>query len=249
MTPTTERHDLSLFGIKPELIELLEFREELIADPSLLGAEREESLQATEDRIREYVTAEIENANIALYLREFETREQVAMEESARQKLKAKAWSDRYERLKMLITAVMLQTGQKRIEGTGVTLSLRKCPVSVDVAQPNLVPSEFKRVEVRMNLALWGEIQAAAVMGRPIAKEAAAKILSDAKAYDPEPIKSDIGDVLKSQVQCDKCEGIGYVVVSPGETEGCNACGGTGKVTGAVPGCRLVSDKMTLLVK
>lgn len=260
MTPAVvERPNLSLFGIKLELIELIEFREEMLnllqdtrVDQTLAEPERaksiteaEESIKVTEERIREFVTAEISNAGIGAYFQEFEKREQIAKDEAARQRLKAIQWEDRRERLKALVMMLMLQTGQKRIEGAGYTLSLRKIAPGADVVQPNLVPAELQRIKVQMNNALWGEIQAAAVMGRPIRREVAARILSEAKVYEPEPNKIDILGVLKSEIECSRCAGTGRIQ----DGLNCGICLGSGKVPGAVPGCRLVTDKQTLVIK
>lgn len=159
MSSIAERPNMSLFGIETQLIELLQFREDLLADPELQGAEREESLQATEERIREYVAAEVKKVDgIARYMRECEARARIAKDEAERIKARQRMWESRYEKLKTITESVMIQTGQRKLEGQGNTLSLRKCPPSVEIAQEGLVPPEYRQVTVTMSQALWDEV-------------------------------------------------------------------------------------------
>lgn len=255
MSTIAERPNLSLFGVETQLIELLAFREELLSDPDLQGAEREESLQATENRILEYLQKHIQKVDgVAHYLREFQARAEIAKREAERCKAREKMWEARYDRLKTMVESVMIQTGQKRLEGQGNTLSLRKCPPSVEIAQPELVPDDYAKVALTMPVDLWRKIveclddpseQGNATLFDRIAVEVSAK--------PSEPMKAKIAEALEQIDPCEKCHATGHLQVpitdlTPNGTIICLTCEGTGKVNRGVPGCSLVSEKMYLKV-
>ncbi len=43
----------------------------------------------------------------------------------------------------------------RKLEGNAVTLSLRKCPVSVDITDEGAVPEAFKTISMRMPAETW----------------------------------------------------------------------------------------------
>lgn len=191
MSTIAERPNLSLFGIETQLLELLSFREDLLADSGMDPAERTESLQATENRIREYVTAEVKKVdNIARYLREFEARAAIAKQEAAREKAREKMWESRHESLKAIVESVMIQTGQKKLEGQGNTLSLRKCPPSVEIAQPLLVPDEYRKLTLEIPANIWYELLRLAGSFEDVVAPAI-------RITDCEPMKTPIKEALK----------------------------------------------------
>ena len=70
-----------------------------------------------------------------------------------------------------------------------------------------------------------------------------------------EPMKTPIKEALKQQIPCEACSGRGWIgqtttaeAVSPQDVK-CGVCGGTGRVNQGVPGCSLVTDKMSLRVE
>lgn len=48
----------------------------------------------------------------------------------------------------------------KKLEGKAITFSLRACPVSVEIADPGLVPSAYKTVTVTLPMPLWQSVLA-----------------------------------------------------------------------------------------
>lgn len=106
--------------------------------------------------IREYISKEIRKVDgVAYYLKEFEARAAAAKEEAKRLKARADAWERRHERLEEMVKSVMLMSGKARLDGDANTLRLQRCPPSVEIAQPELVPSEYQRVTLKMPLIIW----------------------------------------------------------------------------------------------
>lgn len=182
--------NLTLYGIETELMQLIAYRDAVLEDPELTPEEQKESLVAIDESILEYVKAEVKKVDgIAYYLREFETRAAAVEAEMARLKHQRDMWHSRGENLKQLCIQVMQTTGNRRLEGRLSTLSLRKCPASVEVAQPELVPADFQRVRVTMSKSMWDAI--VETLGSELAMETC-------KASEAEPMKSEIKAVLQA---------------------------------------------------
>ena len=202
--PTTQ--NLTLYNLEATLMRLMFEREELATEGL--------SVIEKDIEIREYISKEIRKVDgVAYYLKEFEARAAAAKEEAKRLKARADAWERRHERLEEMVKSVMLMSGKARLDGDANTLRLQKCPPSVEIAQPELVPEEMQRVTVTMSMRLWLQIQR--VMGETADQTAWKKLLSMPTKL--EPSKSKIGEALKR---------------------------GDG-----VPGCSLVTDKMSLRVE
>jgi hypothetical protein len=58
-----------------------------------------------------------------------------------------------------MVTSIMQSTKRTELEGQRNTFRLKKCPASVEIAQPELVPEEYQMVEVRMSLDIWRVLQ------------------------------------------------------------------------------------------
>ena len=207
------------------------------------------SLTVQQDiKIREYISKEIRKVDgVAYYLKEFEARAAAAKEEAKRLKARADAWEARHERLETLVKSVMLMSGKARLDGDSNTLRLVKCPASVEIAQPDHLPDEYVKMSVTLDCNTWADISDA------IPVELRIK-LNDATKSKPEPMKSKIAEALKQQIPCEKCHTTGHMQVpvtnlTPSGAVACDACNGAGKVNQGVPGCSLVTDKMSLRVE
>ena len=191
----TTAPNLTLYGIETQLLELLNFRDSIATDPDLTPTEQKESLDAIDNSIREYVTAEVKKVDgIAHYLREFDARAGVLKQEAKRCADAAKAWEKRGENLESMVISIMQQINATRLDGRTSVLSLRKNPPSVEIVQPELVPAEYQRVTVTMPVSLIKRIEAA------LMKQETASLyaeLLDAKHGAPEPEKRKIGEELK----------------------------------------------------
>jgi transcriptional regulator len=197
--------NLSLYNIETELLDLLRWREELIENREMTPEEMNATLRACDDQIREYVTREVQKADgIAAYLRECESRVATLKAEAKRVKELADVWQTRHDRLEDLTRGIMQQIGKKVIEGARSTLKLAKNPVSVEVAQPDLVPSPYQRVEVKLTLDLWTRITARVMTTEKKGDEMLAEVL-DTKVSAPEPILSRIKEELKAGVGVPGC--------------------------------------------
>jgi hypothetical protein len=240
---------LTLFDIETDLLNLMLCREAVLNDPDRSavleeGETRESELELIDRAIQERVSAEIAKVDgIAYYLREFEARENAADAELRRMCTRKVAWKTRRERLQEMVIAVMNATGKTRLEGRANTLKLVKNPPSVEIAQPELVPTEYKKLKVTMPYTLWNALWEACP--KELREEMLAVRLG---REDSEPMKSKITEALKQRVQCGGCAGSGrrYHGV---DWNDCPDCAGTGKVNQGVPGCSLVRDKMRLVVE
>ena len=242
---------LTLYDIETDLLNLMLCREALLNDPdrsSVLedGETRESELALIDQAIQERVSAEIAKVDgIAFYLREFAARAATAKVEKDRLAARQRMWEAREERLKELVTSVMLMTGKKRLEGDSNTLRLQKCPPSVEVNQSELLPDEYQRVRVTMSVRLWEAIKRCRWVDS--ITEMPREIL-ECNVGPAEPSKSKIAEALKQQIPCDKCKG-GFHETTDHNLLPCETCHGTGKVNQGVPGCSLVTDKMSLRVE
>lgn len=145
--------NLTLYNLEATLMRLMFEREELATEGL--------SVIEKDIEIREYISKEIRKVDgVAYYLKEFEARAAAAKEEAKRLKARADAWERRHERLEEMVKSVMLMSGKSRLDGDSNTLRLVKCPPSVEIGQPELVPEEMQMVEVRMSLEIWRILQA-----------------------------------------------------------------------------------------
>jgi Siphovirus Gp157 len=208
-------NNLSLYQIETELLDLMRYRESVAEDAELTPQDQKASLEAIDQQIAEYVMREIAKVDgIAAYLRECAARAVIIEEEADRLHKLAKAWFARHDRLEAITLRVMQQTGATLLEGRTSTFKVRKNPPSVEVAQPDLVPLDYRRITVTMTAGLWSRLISVLVSDR------GAPVLADLLACQKtngEPIKTEIGKELK--------QGVG------------------------VPGCRLVDDKVRLVVE
>ena len=207
---------MTLFGIETTLFDLLEEREQAINMNR--AAPTDEWVTDVDARIETYIKAELRKVDgIAKMLKEFEARALAAKEEAQRISRIADLWEARRERLKAITTETMIAAGKTELHGAVETLSLRKCPPSVEIAQPELVPGEYLRVELSMTMDIFRLIESALAQGWKDSSVLAEFRASSNPARPPREMKREIATALK---------------------------GG-----GGVPGCRLVEDKLTLVVK
>lgn len=238
---TAIQSNLTLYGIKTELLELLTFRESLIEDPDITPAEQQESLKALDQRIFEYVSAEVKKVDgVAHYLREFEARADVYEKEIERLVRLKKTQLDRHQRLNDTVLSIMIQTNQPKLEGQHSTFKLAKNPPSAEIAQPGLVPDNYQKLTVTMSPDTWNSVKKTVLRNESLAKLAA--VLMECKVTEPEPMKAKILEELKQKEPCPTCEG------RNGDNQVCNTCGSTGKVNRTLPGCRLITDRKRLAV-
>lgn len=242
----------TLYGISAELLNLMAEREDIALESTqdTTFGDIAAQLRAKDIEIREHVTALVKKVDgAAFYVREFAARAAAAKAEKERNRDREHQWEARGERLKEYIVAVMQMMGKDRLDGDSNTLRLQKCPPSVEIAQPELVPKEYKPITLKISQELWEAILAE--ISTPLLK----RVNSDSTETIGEPSKSKIGEALKQQIPCERCDGRGWMgqtttgdAVSPQNVQ-CAACGGTGKVNQGVPGARLVVDKMSLRVE
>lgn len=244
---TAIQPSLTLYAIETELMELLTFRESLLEDSDVTPAEQQESLKAIDQRIYEYVAAEVKKVdNVAHYLREFEARAAVYANEIERLKRLMAVQEDRRKRLSDMVLSIMIQTNQPKLEGRLSTFKLAKNPPSAEIAQPGLVPDNYQKLTGTMSPDTWNSVKKSVLRNEALAKLAA--VLMECKVSEPEPMKAKILEELKQTDSCDNCQARGVFPVPDGEPIKCSVCKGTGKLNRAVAGCRLITDRKRLAV-
>lgn len=244
---------LTLYDIQVELLRDVELRQELIAgEYELMPEERTEAIAECEMRIAAYIDATPGKVdNTTGFLKECTRREEIDKAEADRIYERAKAWKAKREYVEECVIRALQAVGKERIEGRHSTLALRKCPSSVEVAQPELVPIEYNRVVVKLPMPLWEACRRWAMRDEELSKK-----MMHVGIPEVEARRGEIAKVLKSTEPCSKCgndAGLnpGRIWTTPDhdETGPCDRCGGSGQAPKGVAGCRLITDKVRLEVR
>lgn len=87
---------------------------------------------------------------VAQFLAHCESQIDFAKAEIARLQERKASFETHLDRLKGYVVRVMDATGTRKLEGNNATLSLRKCPPSVEVLDEGAVPPEYKVATLKM---------------------------------------------------------------------------------------------------
>ena len=232
--------ELSLYQLESQLSELIEMREQAVADrKTAVGAEPAEKtreIEAIDNAIREYITAEIRKVDgIRAFWRHCELMAQAAKEEADVQAVRSKAWRNRLDRLKDTVKLVMetipFPEGKpKKLEGRTGALYLKANggKQAVEIHDESLVPDELCMVTATMPGDFWESVVDA--------------FAAKNECYDLEekhspcrvtrvPSLSLIAERLAQK--CTRCAGNGDLII---QGIVCDECGGSGRQS--VPGAR-----------
>lgn len=196
-----------------QIVALIHLRSEVLGDPDAKPEDQIESVKAIDKQIRDAIGHAADEAGVAI--RRFESLAEADRKEAKYYHARAAAYDSTVEWLKEQVIGVMNFAGTKSVEGPHATLSIKKNPASLDVAQPELVPPNYQRRHVTLTTALWERLLAHLMTtdkGGLIFAD-----LVDCKISEPEPMK----DAIKAELKA----GIG------------------------VPGCRIVDDRVRLVVE
>ena len=220
--------ELSLYQLESQLSELIEMREQTVADCAAQTdpdhTECLEAIKAIDNAIREYITAEIRKVDgIRAFWRHCELMAQAAKEEADVQTARSKAWKNRLDRLKDTVKLVMEtipfpENKPKKLEGRTGALYLKANggKQAVEIHDESLVPDELCMVTVTVTRAEW-QLRAAA--------------FRDPKIVSCAPSLSLIAERLAQK--CTRCAGNGDLII---QGIVCDECGGSGRQS--VPGVR-----------
>lgn len=197
---------LSLYKLDLELLALIQAREDIATDPDLTPQEAEAALKAVDQQIAEYLPQALANRadEVANILRQWEAMGAADKDEMLRLKERRDRRDEAIKYLEARVLELMERAEKKTIEGQHVTLKRMKNPASVEVAQPDMVPSAYQRVTVKLTLDLWTRLTARVMTTEKKGDEMLAEVL-DAKVSTPEPILSHIGNELKAGVGVPGC--------------------------------------------
>ena len=131
----------TLYQIEEDLAALLE---------SVDGVSPELEQQYIADLGHALQSAKDKRDAIGRYLSHLENQVQAAKDEIKRLQDRKAEFEGSLERLKSYVVRVMQDTGAKKLEGSVVTLSLRKNPPAVEVADESAVPVEYKTATLTM---------------------------------------------------------------------------------------------------
>lgn len=202
---------LALFEIEHALSILMEERRAVAEEicPKCLGSKctwcaftglkrDSEALKEIDNAIVEYVTAEVRKVdNVARYIRSHEAMADVKRREAERLRHEADRDEEDAQRVRELVLEIMRHVDKKLIEGA--TYKLRRQgnggQQAVEVAQPDLVPDDFRRVTVTMPFWSWNNAMEDVQELRGSSQTMQDMIDADAKAK-PEPDLSAIREAL-----------------------------------------------------
>lgn len=191
--------NLSLYGIPLELIELLQFREEVEASADMTPQEIAESLKAVDAQIEAYVATELDKADaIAANLREFAMRAATCKAEIEACRRRQALWEAREERLEAVTLRAMQLAKRPRIETARTTLKIAKNPASVEITDAGQIPKPYLKQTVTINADLYDRLRSflmTSEAGAPLFAQ-----LMEADVSLPEPMKPKIKAELKAGV-------------------------------------------------
>lgn len=135
----------------------------------------------------------------------------------------------------------------RKLEGEKFTLSLRACPVSLEITDEALIPDEFKKVTITFSLDTWNYV-------RQVFEESfdqfgeGGEIQTDSISYSVN--NAAVKDVLTGPpIPCGQCGAIGMLEGLGGQPVPCDMCHGACSVAPSVPGADLIIGKYSLQVK
>jgi hypothetical protein len=151
----------TIFSIDTRIEELLEYRENRLADP--IAPANENELAAIDDEIERYLGALSRKVdNVAALLLQWKAQREMIAAERTRLKVLLERIEARDARLRGYLMLVLGRQpaptkGPRRLRGNTSELVLRANGglAPLVVAQPELVPDEFKTVELTMRYDLW----------------------------------------------------------------------------------------------
>ncbi len=231
----------TLFVIEHALADLFDARLELLDQAAFADdqiQEKQAALDAIDQAISEYVTAEVRKVdNIARFLLEMKARILARELEIDRLERLNADDEETEKRVKEICLMCLNEDKLKRYEGKIGTLRRQANGGvgGIDVRQPELVPEGLKRYVVTMKGDLYHWIRSVIT---EFEKEHAIHPLAHAvmDGAKAEPDLTAIGEVLRKGVPCPECS-------APKEADDtgyfCGLCGGDGTILGSVPGCVL----------
>lgn len=150
----------TLHQIEEDLAVLLE---------SIDGVTPELEAQYLEDLGHVLGAAKDKRDAVARYMSHLENQIQAAKDEIKRLQDRKADFEGALDKLKAYTVRVMDGLGVKKLEGNVVTLSLRKCPASVEVTDESAVPNAYKSAEIRMPADLAEQILDTLPIDAPVA--------------------------------------------------------------------------------
>ena len=167
---------LTLFQIEESIALLAESAEEEGLTPEI------------EQALATYLEGALEKRDrVAEFIRYCEWMAEMAKAEVKRLQARQKHFEATAERVSTMVLRVLDFFGVKKLEGRTHTMSKRKCPASVKIADEAKVQSEFKRVTVTLPLDSWNRLLAA--VSEDIRKDVGAAILKRDDAIDLKAVK------------------------------------------------------------
>jgi hypothetical protein len=141
--------------IKPQsLFEIVEHLEALYDSYDLV--ETQPLRVQIEAEIAGYVEAELVKVDgIARYLAHCKAQQGFAAEEIKRLQKRQANYEAREEQLEQRVIEIMEARGAKKLEGRTSTLSLRPCPVSVQILDEAAIPEAYKVTTVSLPAEAW----------------------------------------------------------------------------------------------
>ncbi len=95
---------------------------------------------------------------VAQFMSHLESQIDLAKREIGRLSERKASFEASFERLKVYVVRTIEAQGMKKLEGSTVTLALRKCPASVELVDETVVPLDYKTVTLKISARLLDQL-------------------------------------------------------------------------------------------
>lgn len=144
--------------IRGTLYEILDHLDALYESEAL--AETAEQQAEIHADIARWINAELSKVDgITRYLAHCKAQQRFAAEEIERLQARKAAFESRADRLKQCVIIAMGALEKERLEGHTSTLTLQRCPPSVDITDETAVPAEYKAATITVSGETWERLR------------------------------------------------------------------------------------------
>jgi hypothetical protein len=144
----------TLWELSDDLITLENLIEDIQDDETLSENEKEAKIESLfENWLKASDSFDDKALRVAAYIRHQESVAEARKKEAQRIMALSKQSQGQADRLRLYLTQQMTKLGKFKVEGIDGKVSLRKLPPKVAIADPDLIPDEFLKIEATPRLS------------------------------------------------------------------------------------------------